>query len=653
MVQYYRVRNERDFFDMILLNGSNLEKIFSGEVLFNNVSFNIGDSDKIGFVGVNGAGKSTLFKIIAGDLEPDSGEIFKNRDLTIGCLDQYALSGSGLSIWDEIATAFSDVIELEKQLDILRFDIENKNGNIDMLVNRQVSLQEKFSAMGGFYYKSKIRSTLLGLGFSEEEFDLKVSNLSGGQKTRVSLGKLLLGNAKLLLLDEPTNHLDIDSVEWLEEFLRGYNGAFVVISHDRYFLDRVTSKTFELRSGRLRTYNGSYSKYIKQSELERLSEERSYENTKKEIERLEGIVEQQRRWNREKNIKTAESKMKAIEKLEKDLIAPDSKREVMDFKFETVQGGGQDVLITNGLSKSFGGESVFKNADVFVKKGERVFLTGPNGCGKTTFLKIVLGMYEPTSGTAQIGANIETGYYDQLQENLSPQKTVLDEIYDEYPDMTLTEIRNALAVFMFRGEDVFKKIEALSGGERARVELAKLMLKKNNFLIMDEPTNHLDIDSREALEKALMGYDATMLMVSHDRYFINKLADRILYMTPDGIISFVGNYDEFLEKRKTEQKESTQKSDSVSKLDYMERKRAEAQKRKIINRFKNVEREISATEDSISECEKRLGDSDVATDYIKLGELSDELSALNEKLDTLYSEWEELQTEIEESGYEI
>ncbi len=638
---------------MILLNGSNLEKIFSGEALFNNVSFNIEDSDKIGLVGVNGAGKSTLFKIIIGDIDADNGEVFKNKDLSIGYLDQYALSDSDLSIWDEVATAFCEVIEIEKQLDELRFDIENKNGDIETLVNRQVELQDKFSELDGFYYKSKIRGTLLGLGFSEEEFNLSVSNLSGGQKTRVSLGKLLLSRANLLLLDEPTNHLDIDSVEWLEDFLRGYNGAFVVISHDRYFLDRVTNKTFELRSGRLRVYNGNYTEYMRQSEVERLSEERSYENTKKEIERLEGIVEQQRRWNREKNIKTAESKLKVIEKLEKDLVKPDAKQEAMNFKFEAMQGGGQDVLITKNLSKSFDNEPLFKNADVFIKKGERVFLTGPNGCGKTTFLKIVLGMYEPTQGSATIGANIVTGYYDQLQENLDMEKTVLDELYDEYPDMTLTELRNALAVFMFKGEDVFKKIEKLSGGERARVELAKLMLKKNNFLIMDEPTNHLDIDSREALENALTGYDATMLMVSHDRYFINKLADRILYMTPDGIVSFMGNYDEFLEKRKTEEKETIVKTDSDAKLDYQERKKAQAQKRKVINRFKKVEEEISELEEKITVKETELQNPEIATDYIKLGEISDEIAKMNETLDTMYSEWEDLQSTIEESGYEI
>ena len=637
---------------MILLNCSDIEKIFSGETLFSGVSMSVDSADKIGFVGVNGAGKSTLFKILTGDLDSDGGEIFKSKDLKIGYLDQYALTGSELTVWDEVASVFDEVTAIERELADINFDIEN-GGDIDALVKRQAALQERFSELDGFYYKSKIRSALLGLGFSEDEFKLKVNSLSGGQKTRVSLGKLLLGDANLLLLDEPTNHLDINSVEWLEDFLKSYNKAFIVISHDRYFLDAVTNKTFEMRGGILRVYNGGYSAYIEQSEVERKTEERNYENTMREIERLEGIVEQQRRWNRERNIKTAESKMKVIERLEKDLIKPDAKPEEMEFHFKALQGGGQDVLVTQGLAKSFDGAQLFKNADVFIKKGERVFLIGPNGCGKTTFLKIILGQYEPTAVDYKIGSNIVTGYYDQLQENLHMEKTVLDELYDEYPNMTLTELRNALAVFMFRGEDVFKEIKSLSGGERARVELAKLMLMRNNFLVMDEPTNHLDIDSREALEKALEGYDATMLMVSHDRYFINKLADRILYMTSDGIESYIGNYDDFIEKRRERETASAPKKESAGKIDYLERKKQESEKRKIINRFKKTEEKIAEIEEQIREKETELNNPEIATDYVRLGEISEEIGNLNEELENEYLVWEELQTIIEESGYEI
>ncbi len=637
---------------MTLLNCSNLQKIYSGETLFSGVSMSVESPDRIGFVGANGAGKSTLFKILTGEIEPDGGEIFKSRCLKIGYLDQHTLSGSSLSVWDEVETVFSEVKAVEDELNEIHFDIENKNGAIDELITRQAALQERFESMDGFYYRSKIRGALMGLGFSEDEFGLGVNSLSGGQKTRVSLGRLLLGDSDLLLLDEPTNHLDIASVEWLEDFLKSCGKAFIVISHDRYFLDAVTNKTMEMRGKTLRVYNGGYSEFIKQSEIDRKTEERSYENTAREIERLEGIVEQQRRWNRERNIKTAESKLKVIERLEKDLVKPDSGPEEMTFSFSPLEGGGQDVLITEGLSKSYGGTPLFKSADVFIKKGERVFLIGPNGCGKTTFLKIILGQCEADAGAYKIGANIVVGYYDQLQENLHMGKTVLDELYDEYPDMTLTELRNALAVFMFRGEDVFKRIESLSGGERARVELAKLMLKKNNFLIMDEPTNHLDIDSREALEKALGDCGATMLMVSHDRYFINKLADRILYMTPDGIESYIGSYDDFAEKRgKTEIFEP--KKESAGKSDYMERKKRESQKRKILNRFKKTEEKIAEIEDNIRAKEAELNAPEIASDYVKLGEISTEIGCLNEELEKEYLVWEELQEIIEESGYEI
>jgi ATP-binding cassette subfamily F protein 3 len=623
--------------------------MFLDETLFENVSFNIDSSDKIGFVGVNGAGKSTLFKIIIGDMDYDEGEIFRNKDLKIGYLDQYSVNGSDKSIWNETLTVFSDVIEIENQLDEIRFDIENQNGDIDVLVKRQTALQEKFSEMDGFYYKSKVKSTLMGLGFSEDEFSLCVDNLSGGQKTRVALGKILLSDANLLLLDEPTNHLDIESVEWLEDFLKSYNGAFIVISHDRYFLDRVTNKTFELENMRFRSYNGNYSAYMAQREIDKKTEQRNYDNTMREIQRLENVVEQQRRWNREKNIKTAESKMKVIEKLEKNLVAPTVETEDMYFSFKACAGGGQDVLQTESLGMSFDGNRLFSNVDMLIKKGEKVFLLGPNGCGKTTLLKIIMGEYEQTEGEYKIGANIHIGYYDQIQENLHMEKTVIDEVWDEYPNMTQTQIRNALAVFLFRGEDVFKEIHKLSGGERARVELVKLMLKSVNLLIMDEPTNHLDIESREALEKALTDYDGTMLMVSHDRYFINKLADRILYLTPNGIESYSGDYDSFTARETVkEEKKVTDKA-----LDYKEQKRLEAEKRKTINRFNKVEKLIEAVEAEIEELNLEMTKPEYSSDFTRLAELSKEAEEKNSELEKLMEEWESLQLEIEEKGYEV
>ncbi|MDO5398497.1 MAG: ABC-F type ribosomal protection protein [bacterium] len=636
---------------MILMNGTGIKKMFLDETLFDNVAFNIDSSDKIGFVGVNGAGKSTLFKIITGQTDYDAGEIFKNKALKVGYLDQYACADSEKTIYEEMLDAFSDVIELEHMLEDIRFDIENNNGDLETLIKRQTRFQEEFEEKEGFYYKSKVKSTLIGLGFSNEDFSLRVNKLSGGQKTRVALGKILLSDANLLLLDEPTNHLDIDSVEWLEGFLNSCKAAFIVISHDRYFLDRVTNKTFELENGRFRSYNGNYSAYTEQRAIDRKTEERNYANTMAEIQRLEGIVEQQRRWNRERNIKTAESKQKVIDKLEESLVKPMQSPEEIEFSFKACAGGGQDVLIAEKLAMSFDGRTIFKNASLHLKKGEKVFLLGPNGCGKTTLIKILMEQYKQTEGEFKLGSNIFVGYYDQIQESLDMEKTVFDELYDEYPSMTVTQIRNALAVFLFKGEDVFKEIKKLSGGERARVELAKLMLRSVNFLIMDEPTNHLDIDSREALEAALRDYDGTMLMVSHDRYFINKLADRIIYMDSDGLTSYNGGYDYYLEHKKeaAEEKSVTE----VKNLDYKEQKRLEAQKRKVVNRFKKVEELITEAEEEIEEKTKGFENPEIAMDFVKSAELQKEIDAVNERLEALMSEWEELQETIEENGYEV
>ncbi len=636
---------------MILLTASNIKKMFLDETLFDGVSFNVDSADKIGFVGVNGAGKSTLFKIINEEMDYDSGEIFRSKNLNIGYLKQYACADSGRSIWEEMLTVFNDVIEIEHELEDIRFDIENSTGDLSSLINRQTALQDKFSELDGFYYKSKIKGVLLGLGFSEEQFSLSVDKLSGGQKTRVSLGKILLSNSNLLLLDEPTNHLDIESVEWLEDFLQSYKGAFIVISHDRYFLDRVTNKTFEMEAGRFRSFNGNYSAYAAQREIDKKTEERNYENTMREIERLEGIVEQQRRWNRERNIKTAESKMKVIERLEKELIKPLNDNEEISFSFKAIQGGGNDVIMTESLGMSFGEKRLFSNANMLIKKGEKVFLLGPNGCGKTTLLKILMGMYTPTEGDYKIGANIHIGYYDQIQENLSMENTVFDEIYDDYPTLTHTEIRNALAVFLFRGEDVFKEIKKLSGGERARVELVKLMLKKTNLLIMDEPTNHLDIESREALEAALAEYDGTILMVSHDRYFINKTADRVLYLSPDGMKSFNGGYDDYV-KALGEREVVVEKKESGGAVDYKEQKRIEARKRKVANDFAKTEQAINDTEEVVTNLTNELNNPELSADYTKLAEISAQIEELNKTLEKLYSDWEALQAEIEELGIE-
>ena len=638
---------------MILINASDLKKMFLDETLFDNVSFQVAEGDKIGFVGINGAGKSTLFKIINNEIEHDSGELYMNKLTKIGYLDQYSCIESENTIMDEMLGAFSEEISIEHELEDIRFSLERGMGDTDALVARQTALQERFEALDGYQYRSRIRSALTGLGFAEADFSRRVDGLSGGQKTRIALARLLLSDANMLLLDEPTNHLDIESVEWLEAFLNSWRGSFIIISHDRYFLDKVTNRTFEMSNGRLRTYTGGYSEYLKQREVEKKTEERSYKNTMREIQRLEGVVEQQRRWNREKNIKTAESKQKVIDKLESTLIVPESEQADIRFSFKAFAGGGQDVLITENLGMSFGEKRIFRNCSAHIVKRERVFLLGPNGCGKTTFIKDIIGQYEPTEGEVRLGANIVTGYYDQIQENLDMEKTVFDELHDEYPMMTETQIRNALAVFLFRGEDVFKEIKKLSGGERARVELAKLMLRPVNFLIMDEPTNHLDIDSREALEDALLGYDGTILMVSHDRYFINKLADRIIYMEPDGFRNYIGGYDDYTEARSRQKAAVVEAAAPKSgNTDYQEQKRQQAEKRKVLNRYKKVEEQIETLEAEIETISEEMTDPALASDFEKLGELSKKAEDKNEELDALMEEWEALQLEIEEKGYE-
>ena len=635
----------------MLLNVNGLKKMFGDVVLFENVSFHIAEYDRIGLIGANGAGKSTLFKMLIGSIRHDGGDIFKNKHTKIGYLEQYACADSQRTIYDELLTVFSAVIAMEQELEDIRYELENHPANMDALIQRQHSLNEQFAAADGFYYRSKVRAALLGLGFSEEEFGLCVENLSGGQKTRLELGKILLSDSNLLLLDEPTNHLDMGSVEWLEDFLVSYRGAAVVISHDRYFLDRVCNRTFSLEAGRFYSAEGNYSFFVEQREVEKLTQQRNYENTQKEIQRLEGVVEQQRRWNREKNIKTAESKLKVIERLEKSLEKPAEEHAELQFRFGALPGGGNDALIVENMAMGFGEKQLFKNADVQIRKGERVFLLGPNGCGKTTFLKIILGQYTPVTGTYKIGANTKIGYYDQTQENLDMNKTVIDEVWDAYPKMTQTEIRNALAAFLFRGEDVYKVIKTLSGGERARVELVKLILQSVNFLVLDEPTNHLDIQSREALEKALEDYDGTMLVVSHDRYFVNKLATRILRMDGDKLLNFAGNYDYYLEKFKAaEVSAKTQEKKTDSAMDYQAQKKLESDRRKAMTRFQKTEAEIAGVEEEINRLNNELMEPAAAADYILAAELSEKLEELNKQLEALFIQWEELQNRIEELG---
>ena len=621
----------------MLVNASKLEKSFGDELLFSDASFSIDDKDKIGFIGINGAGKSTLFKILMGEERYDFGELFKNKNLKIGYLEQYAASDSDKTVFDEVKSVYAEAEDIEQELEQIRWEIENSSDGIDELVIRQHNLQKRFEEIKGYHYKGIITSTLLGLGFCEDELTKKVSKLSGGQKTRIALAKILLSDCNLLLLDEPTNHLDIDSVIWLEDFLLSYKGAFFVISHDRYFLDRVTNKTISLESGKLYQGNGSYSAFIKQREIDKLTEKRNFDNTQKEIDRLNGIIEQQRRWNREKNIKTAESKQKVIDRLSKTLVKPEETLNEMKFSFSALPGGGQETIRCHKISKSYS-EKLIDNCDFGIDKGEKVFLLGENGCGKTTLLKMICGMQKADSGEIVIGANTKIGYYDQIQEDLDTAKTVIDEVWDEYPTLVETKIRNALAAFLFRGEDVFKRIENLSGGERARVQLVKLMLKNVNFLILDEPTNHLDIDSREALEKALTEYDGTILCVSHDRYFINKLASRIVNFEDKKLVSYNGDYSYFCSKHTV--KKEDKKIAKPKNNDYQEQKRIASEKRKKETKLKRTEERIFELEQEIENLNDEL--INVGTDYESAQKLSLLIEEKNAELSELYKVWEEL-----------
>ena len=633
---------------MALLSVSNLNKAFGTDVILSGVSFEIQENDRVGLVGVNGSGKTTLFKLLTGELSPDSGEIYQAKNCVPGYMEQHVCRDLDRSAYSEVLTVFSGLLKEEQELEYLSQELQGNPPNRDELIEKQAHLNDHFVAAGGLTCRSRARSALLGLGFTDEQMAQPIGVLSGGQKAKLQLAKMLLCGANLMLLDEPTNHLDIASVEWLEDFLRSYSGAFLVISHDRYFLDRVTSRTFELEHQRLTVYKGNYSSHLAQKDELKLAAQRKYDNTKREITRLEGVVAQQRQWNREKNIKTAESKLKVIERLENTLEKPEDDPDSIRFQFGISQRGGNDVLEANHLALSFDGKPLFRNVNLKIRRGERVFLIGANGCGKTSLFKTLLDLYQPDEGEVKFGAGIDVGYYDQIQEGLNPEKTVLDEIWDSYPRMTQTEVRNALAVFLFRGEDVFKPVSALSGGERARVLLLRLMLSKVNFLLLDEPTNHLDIASSEALEDALQNYEGTLLIVSHDRYLINKIADRVYYLDQNGTQEYLGNYDYYLEKRR-ESAEAEQKKEAPKINEYKLKKERESELRRLRTALKKAEDEIAAAEEEISGIEAQLQDPEVVGDYESVLELSKRLEEQKAACDVLYAQWASLSEKLEEA----
>ena len=623
-----------------LLSVSNVSKSFGSELLFSNISFQIENMHKIGFVGANGTGKTTLFKIINNQLDYDSGEIYKSNATNIGYIDQFACSSSKLSLYDELITVFKNLTDIENELEHIENQISLNPSNINELINRQHYLTSVYEESGGYTYKSIASSTLIGLGFSENDFCLDVSCLSGGQKTKLALAKMLLSNSNLLLLDEPTNNLDITSIEWLENFLVNYKGSFIVVSHDRYFLDKVTTETFELDNKKLTTYPGNYSKYLLLKEEAQKAISKKYETTQKEINRIQGIIEQQRTWSMERNYKIIKNKQKMIDRLENSLVAPDKEKENLSFKFKTISGGNQDVLKINNLSKSFDDKKLFENISLDVHKKERVFLIGPNGCGKTTLLKIVEGIIKPDSGSCTLGNNMKVSYYHQTNEAwFSLNKSILDFAWDLYPKLTQTEIRSALATFLFKGDDVFKNISSLSGGERARLSLLLMMLSESNFIILDEPTNHLDISSREALEEALMSYDGTIFAVSHDRYFINKLATKIYRLNRNEALLFKGNYDFYIQEYIESENITTIKQKNTS---YQEKKQLEAQERKKKNRIEKLEQQIELKESEKKDLELLSLSPEIATDYLKAMEITSQIEEISKDIETLYSEWNQL-----------
>lgn len=622
-----------------------------------NVSFHIEDHEKAAIVGINGAGKTTLLRIIVGEMTPDDGQVVLSKDKTLGYLAQNSTVDTSHTIYEELLSVKADLLRLEEKIRECENNMKHADGDaLEDLMKQYTSLTHAFETGGGYLYRSELVGVLKGLGFTEDEFSKPVATLSGGQKTRVALGRLLLQNPDLIILDEPTNHLDMNSIAWLETYLLNYKGAVLIVSHDRYFLDRIAGKVIEIDQSKATTFMGNYSDYAVKKEQLRVAAWNAYMNQQREIKHQEEVIEKLKSFNREKSIKRAESREKMLDKIEV-IEKPSEVRTDMKLTLTPRILSGNDVLTVEHLSKSFDSHKLFTDVNFEIKRGEHVAIIGDNGSGKTTLLKILNGLVPADQGTFRLGSNVEIGYYDQEHHVLHSEKTLFEEISDDYPYLNNTQIRNVLAAFLFTGEDVFKRISDLSGGERGRVSLAKLVLSNANFLILDEPTNHLDIMSKEILEDALNGYEGTILYVSHDRYFINRTAHRILDLTEGQFVSYVGNYDYYLEKHDTvmaaieanapqnadaDSAVATKATESEVKLDWKAQKEEQARLRKKENDLKKCEEKIAELEARISEIDTEMSDPAIGTQVAKLQELTKEQAACQEQLEKLYEQWEEL-----------
>ena len=629
-----------------------INKAFGEEIIVKDGSFHIEDHEKAALVGPNGAGKSTIFKIIAGELPSDGGSVILTKGKTMGYLAQHQDMNTDRSIYEEVRTAKADIIAMEQKIRQLELEMKDLSGDsLEDHMDSYNRLTAAFERENGYAYESELTGVLKGLGFQEEEFTKPVNTLSGGQKTRVSLGKLLLTKPDILLLDEPTNHLDLNSITWLETYILNYPGAVLIVSHDRYFLNRIVTKVIEIENGELMTYSGNYTDYSQKKQQIREARIKEYLNQQQEIKHQEAVIEKLRSFNREKSIKRAESREKMLEKI-KPVEKPIETNKDFQLKLEPATISGNDVLTVEHLSKAFPPQTLFSDISFEIKRGEHVAIIGDNGTGKTTLLKILNQVLPADNGTFTLGTNVQIGYYDQEHHVLHMEKTIFEEISDDYPTLTNTQIRNMLAAFLFTGDDVFKRISDLSGGERGRVSLAKLMLSEANFLILDEPTNHLDITSKESLEKALNNYTGTLLYVSHDRYFINQTATRILDLTHHTFVNYIGNYDYYLEKKEeltaayTENIDMTSDSStdsgevSASKLSWQEQKELQAKERKRQNELKKTEERISVLEDRDREIDELMVQEEIFTNSVKCQELAKEKVQIAEELETLYKNWE-------------